>query len=462
MVGLFSVVDTLLPTVASLALAGVNMLALVSDAHAADRAPVAEVTLSMMPAGDINPLIYGVNYDWSRVPAAEFRRFHGAILQIAHYTIVRFPSGWNAEWYDWASNRLVGGRLHAEEPGVDPETLLSVVPAASFITPSEAAIHQPSLLADVVQRTVDLVNRYGKRVRIWEIGNEWWLQSGAKNHPGIRDHNLEVYSALVAAVAPAMKAVNPAIEIYATGDWINPQEFTTLRRLVGPAAWSAVDGISVHTYCGTFEPEHLCGRIVDNVAAIRSITGKEKIYDSEWAVAKRLSRDDYGIRNASETILAIQDLALAHITAAAYWPPVKALPALAFVSADYQKPFATGVVFGWMSIYYRGQALRTGGDLAAAAARNQDRVTVFVPARGIGPRTVRIRLAGTGLSRVVSAEVMHSAHPDDPDGSRDVQIGPLSVFLQHAAGGDEWAEFVVNPGTPGRGSNWEIARVTLQ
>jgi hypothetical protein len=443
-----------------LASADIDLQPMPPPAHATESAPVAEITLSMVPLAEISPLIYGVNYDWDRVPAGQFQQWQMVMENVAHYTLARFPSGWNAEWYDWASNRLVGGNRHSDSPGADAETILSAGPMVSFIAPSETAISRPAELGSVVSRTVQLVNQYGNRVPIWEIGNEWWLQSGAKKNLNIREHHLRAYAALVAADVPAMKAANGGIQIYATGDWTEPEEFARLRDLVRPDAWAALDGISIHTYCGTVE--QLCGRIIDSVDEIKAVTGKQKIYDSEWAVVKRLSSDDYGIRNANETVLTLQDIAFSHIVAATYWPTVKSVPALNFVSEDFQQPFATGIIFGWMSHYYRGEALRTGGDLAAVAARSNDVVTVLVPSRGIGPRTVRISLAGTGLSRVVSAEVMYSEHPDEPDESRLVSISLLSTQIRRGGGGQQWVEFVVNPGTPGRGSNWEIARVTLR
>ena len=187
-------------------------------AHAAEAAPIAEITLSMTPVVEISPLIYGVNYDWDKVPADEFPQWELAMRNVAHYTLARFPSGWNAEWYDWASNRLVGGNRHPNGPGADAETILSAAPMVSFIAPSETAVTHPKELASIVRLTTQLVNQYGNRVPIWEIGNEWWLQSGAKKNPNIREHHLRAYAALVAADVPAMKAVNGGIQIYVTGD----------------------------------------------------------------------------------------------------------------------------------------------------------------------------------------------------------------------------------------------------
>jgi hypothetical protein len=259
---------------------------------------------------------------------------------------------------------------------------------------------------------------------------------------------------LVAAVAPAMKRVSPGISIYATGNWRHPEQFGTMREAVG-SAWSAVDGLSIHGYCSFQAMERLCSRIADIVDEIRSASGKDKIYDSEW------SAGDAGIRNANEMIVLMGEMARSRIVAAAYWPPVKAVTVVNFVSADFQRPFATGLAFGWMSRYYEGRVLAVRGDLPAVAAENDGGTTIIVPTHDSGPRTVRVDLTGTGLSKVKSAEVLWSRYAK-PAQSRFAQISPLPVDLLRGAHGDRWMEFSVNPGGPDRGSNWEIARVTLE
>jgi hypothetical protein len=439
-----------------LAAAGAAIAELVCPKTAAAQFPVAEITLTMTPIGEISPLLYGMNYVWHMVPASEFRQFDAAMTNIAHYTLARYPGGWAGEWYDWSSNQEIGGKAHPVAPGIDPETFLATVPQASFVTHSLPAVKDPSQIGKVVEHAAGLVRRYGARVKLWEIGNEWWLQRAAKNRPAIRQENLAGYAALVAAAAPAMKQVDPSIQIFATGDWVEPREFATLRELAGPG-WAAVDGISVHTYCGNVEPETLCSKIVERANTIRSLTGKDKIYDSEWHIGPKLSKDDFGIRNANQMVIGLRTLAQARIYAAAFWPPVQAEPEIVFTSPDFKQPYASGLLFGWMSRYYRGQALPTAGDLPAAAARSGDGVTLFVASLDAGPRLVRIPLAGTGLSRVVSAEVMFAADDSDPDRSRSAQIVPLQ-----ATAGQNTVEFQINPGTQGRGRGWEIARITLQ
>jgi hypothetical protein len=455
----------------ALAVLGAGLIEATLETARGEQLPVARIALSMRPAGQISPLLYGVNYVWRLVPAQMFPRFNDALRNFTHYTLARYPGGWIAERYDWESNAALGdgyrarGGGHLYRPqaaGAAPETFLSAVPQASFVTPSAQAVRDPLEGSAVVRRSTALVRRYGDRVKMWEIGNEWWLQRGAKSNPATRAQNLRAYAALVKAAAPAMKAVNPSIEIYATGDWTNPAEFAVMRRLVGSAAWSAVGGISIHGYCGPSAERRRCTSMAAEAAAIRTITGKNKIYDSEWSVAKRLTPEDYGIRNAGQTILAFQDLALAQVTAAAYWPAVRGVPAIALVSANYRSAFATGVAFGWMARFYRGELLSTSGDLPAVAAKRGDEVSVVIVTGGGGARTVQVALGGTGLSRLVSAQVMYSRDPNDRRLSRRVDLGALPVTLEGGASGKGWAQFTADPGTAGRGASWEIARLTFR
>jgi hypothetical protein len=418
------------------------------------------ITISETGGVPISPYLYGINYDWNQVPIAEFSSFATAMAQTAHYTLARYPAGWNAEKYNWGDNTESGKRLPAL-PGIDPATFLSSVPAASFITPSARAIADPGAIPQVVATSAQLVAKYGNTVAYWEIGNEWWLQSGAKKNPAKLQQNLQNYAALLAAVVPVLKSKNASIKIFATVDWMMPGDVATLRQLTGPA-WAQIDGISVHPYCGTADPQRDCSALPEKLAAIRAAAGKQTLYASEWAVAKKLSTDDFGIRNASYTIAALQDLAFSGVGYGAYWPPVKVLPSLAFTSADYRTPFATGLAFGWMSQYYEGTALHTGGPLAAVAARDGATTTVIIPSGNLGSQTVQIALSGTGLSKIVSASVMYSAAPDDEKkASRIAVIVPLPASITTGADGSSFAQFTVDPGTANRGSQFEIVRVTL-
>lgn len=419
------------------------------------------ISISTKDAVPISPLLYGINYDWDKIPAGEFPAFSAAMAAVAHVSMVRFPSGWNAEVYNWDTNIVTGKRAPAQ-PGATPDAVFAAFPTRTTITPTAKGIDDPDGIPFDVKQSVRLVKRYGAQIHYWEIGNEWWLMSGAKNDPVIREHHLHAYAALLNAVVPAMKKVNPSIVIFAGGQWTVPSDFSMLRRLVNPAVWRQIDGIYVHPYCGTADPETLCSLLPQVLAADQAASGKRMIYASEWAVVRKASTNDFGIRNAVYTIDALRNLALAGVQLGAYWPPARVLPALAFASADFQTPFPTGIVFGWMSKWYEGQALRTTGDPLAAAAQNGSEITVFVPSEEAGPETVRVSLAGTGMHRILSAEVLYSEDPDSPHGASEAHVVTLPATIHKGENGSTYVQFDLNPGTLGRGKAFEMARITLR
>lgn len=424
-------------------------------------ARAATVTISNDPGIAISPLLYGVNYVWDKVPDGTFEAFWGAMGGIAHASLMRYLGGWGAEAYDWSNNTESDFRATdapGAPPGAAPDEFLTRAPTASFITPSKAGVANPDADAQIAQMSAALVSQYGGRVKYWEIGNEWWLQGRAKKDAQTRSRNLDNYARLVAVVAPAMKAADPSIKVFATADWVSPADIIEMRHIAGPA-WQSVDGISLHTYCGTLDPERLCAALPAGVAAVRTASGKQMIYASEWSVTKGMNPDDDGIQNAALTVAALRDMAFAGIALGAYWPPVKMVDATAFVSGDYQAPYATGIAFGWMSRYYEGMALRTGGDVASVAARDGRNVTVIVPSGAPGMLHVRILLTGTGLHEVSSAEVLYTTGGEGRTG-RPGYVTELPSSVREEAG-ESYAEFDLNPGTPGRGGADEIALVHL-
>lgn len=411
---------------------------------------------------EISPSLYGINYVWDKIPGDTFSQFQSLIARVTHYTFARFPGGWNAERLDWGQNLEL--QQAPASPGVDVGTFLASVPAATFIVPSKKAIAHPEMASAVAQQSASLVSLYGKNVTVWEVGNEWWLQNGAPKSDAKLAYNLQSYANYLSVVVPAMKAVDPNIQIYVTADWQHPEQFASLRQLTSPTAWSEVSGISVHTYCGTEDPARLCSLLPQRIAQARAMSGKDPVYDSEWAVPAAQSQNDFGIQNAIYTMTAFQDLADAGVQMAAYWPPVKNVPGMALIAADYSDGYATGYLFGWLQQGYEGTAMLANGSIPAIAARNGKQVTVFVAAPSQSPCPISIDLAGTGLHQVVSASVMFAAAPGDAKGedSRKVTIVNLPVAITVAAGGTAYAELTLNPGSANRGSGDEIARVTLQ
>jgi hypothetical protein len=406
-------------------------------------------TRTIEPKGGPIPVgrgLFGVNYVWHLWPASAFPSSMSTLNTLGA-SLVRYPGGWVAEHFDWINNRVGGNRIEAQsEPGIDPDAFLQAVHEPTFVTPSLPATRDPSRIAPLTARTVRLVERFRGRVRLWEIGNEWWLQRGAKNDPAARAENFSRYAGLLASVAPAIKRADPQAIVFATGDWTKPAEFGALREAVGLAGWAAIDGVSIHPYCGNLDPQTLCTLIPARAEAIRQASGKTRLYASEWSLGTKVTSDDWGIRNAALTIAAFRQLAAAGIADAAYWPPMRGAPEIALMTEAGQ-PTATGLLFGWVAHALAGEMLPLS-DPASIAGRVGREVTIIVPALAT-PGEINLPLAPFGATRLQSAQLMRATDPNDPVGSREASIETLPVRVENGV-----ARFSLDA--------WQIARVTLQ
>lgn len=419
---------------------------------------VKSATVSLRGSIPIPELIYGINNLWKEVPQNEFEQFAAAMSEHLHYSMIRFPGGWVAENYDWSSNRTPGWKKAPEQPGVDPRTLTLKTPAQTFVVRTSPAMKENTDDArrELALEAANLVKLYGNKVKIWEIGNEWWLQGFADGNK--RAEGLRRYAKAVASIAPAMKAANSSVDLYINGDWKQPEEFGQLKSLVGKNAWAKVDGFSVHLYCGQKDEDTHISSIRPRLNQIKTLTGKDKIYASEWNVSLRASGLG-GLRNANMQVLAIQEMVFGGVSVAAIWPPVRVLPRLSLVSSDYSHALAPGQGFDWMAQGYQGKALKTSGQIPLIAAKNNSgRIVVIVPSMGESTNRIQIQMPDIEWKSVISSEVMYDQ--DDPDqGSAKITELPVKVG---AVGNTRTIEFTLNPGGTKRGISWEIARIVLE
>jgi hypothetical protein len=473
---------------------------------AAAQSTVKTITLSMQPQTAISPLIYGANYVWTTTPESQFPAW---INQMTGYagqpsapvSFFRYPGGIDGEWYDWANNSMYSGTGSPSytEAGEPPDEFLDDVQplatgmatrAASFVLSTRNVIDPytpaqlPLLISQQLSNYLSIIGLYQSNVRYWEIGNEWWLQNGAGNdtaplssNPQLTT-NLTRYAQLVAAAVPQIKGQYPNAKIYVTADWTTAglaaanDEFVQLRKLVGPASWALVDGISIHPYCGTTVTASLCTSIPAQVKAIQQETGKSDIFASEWSISLTQSINDFGIQNASATVSVLQSMALAGINEATYWPSIGSAPGIALTTGTNLTP--TGMLFRAMSLLYEGEAIPANvtdvsgpaGQTLAVAAENKmagkNGIAVIIPTNGDGLETINVSLAGTGMSRVSASSVLYAQYPNSGTNATTAYMVPLTTTMVQQANGSLAAQFVLNPGTQGRGSSWEIALLELQ
>ncbi len=467
---------------------------------------VKAITLSMQPQAAISPLIYGANYVWTTTPQSQFPAW---INQMTGYagqpsapaSFFRYPGGIDGEWYDWANNTMYSGTGAPSytEPGEPPAPFIDDVQplatgmatrAASFVlstrnvidpyTPAQIAL----LISQQISNYLSIIALYQSNIRYWEIGNEWWLQNGAGNNTAPLSSNtllttdLTRYAQLVAVAAPKIKAQYPNVKIYVSADWTTAglaaanDEFVQLRKLVGPASWALIDGISIHPYCGTTITTSLCASIPAQVKAIQNDTGKIDIFASEWSISLTQSVNDFGIQNASATASVLQSMALAGVDEATYWPSIGSTPGIALTTGTNLTP--TGMLFRAMSLLYEGEAIPAqvtnvsgpAGQTVAVAAENnvggRNGIALIIPSNGDGPETINVSLAGTGMTTVSTSSVLYAQYPNSPTNATTAYMVPLSTTIVQQANGSLAAQLVLNPGIKGRGSNWEIAILELQ
>ncbi len=477
---------------------------------------VKTITLSMTPQAAISPLLYGANYVWSAGPEARFTawlsQMQGAnAAPTGFVSLIRYPGGWDGEWYDWDANTLYAGGPTYAEPGISPAAFLSAIRpltsypplsagwsaamaangtmrAASFQLPVRRVVEAPvttdipAAISQLISDYGPIISQYHAHVQFWEIGNEWWLQNGAARNTAplssntLLTSNLSRYAALIAAAAPAIKAAYPSVKLYVTADWRTAgaaaanDEFVQLQKQVGAIAWADIDGISIHAYCGTNMQQSLCKSIPAQVKEIKHETGKADIFDSEWAVVLNQSPADDGLQNANLTVSALQDMAMAGIDEASYWPSIGFVPKIALTNGRVLT--ATGTIFQIMANLYQGQAITAtvssggvaAGQTVAVAAKNnlpgRQGVAVIIPTNGDGLETINLSLAGTGLTKVSQSSVIYDK--GTKQSSTMAFIAPLKTSLVRESDGNMAAQFVLNPGMAGRGSNWEIAVLELQ
>jgi hypothetical protein len=165
-------------------------------------------------------------------------------------------------------------------------------------------------------------------------------------------------------------------------------------------------------------------------------------------------------------------MAVAGIDKATYWPSIGFAPGIALTTGSNLTP--TGMLFRAMALAYEGEAIPAqvtnvsgpAGQTVAVAAENNLRgkngIAVIIPSNGDGLETIDVSLAGTGMTKVANSFVLYAQYPTSGNNATTAYMVPLSTTIQHESNGSLAAQFVLNPGITGRGSNWEIALIELQ
>ncbi|WP_028375644.1 hypothetical protein [Leeuwenhoekiella sp. MAR_2009_132] len=373
-----------------------------------------EISVSTVDGKAINPRIYGVNNDWRRIKNGMYPAFQAALEQI-NYELIRFPGGFESEFYDWSENTTPGWPNSPAQQGATIETVKASNPnAISIVVPIRLAMLE-TLFSSNWEAAVELlkneaeeaITRTGaNNILSVELGNEWWLQFAGQGVE--REDKLKKYGEIAKRLARHINEKFPdaSFKVLVNGDYTQPDEFTELNQIFGTAL-DDIDGLILHTYTGYDSESHDIRQLQANIDACQTNLGKSYLSLSEWAPSKAYNNGKIYAQGANLLVEQMYEHALAEADEAAFWPPTNpAIPGLGLFNFQLTLAYPTAQLFGDMASDFRGEVLNvTDGTVRAAAALQEDgTMVVYVIGKETPFTTVTLNL-DTEISEVVSAQI---------------------------------------------------------
>ncbi|WP_372755722.1 hypothetical protein [Mariniflexile sp.] len=378
--------------------------------------PTPEIVL-MVDAADkieINPEIFGVNNDWKQVPNTSFSAFASTLNGI-DYSIMRYPGGWESEFYDWETNTTPGWDSAPTNPGASFTTLKANVANFSIVIPTTTAMDkalgstQFNTALQALKLTAEkAINKVGiNEAGIIEIGNEWWLQwAGGVN----RAEKLAKYTQIAMNLAEHIDQKYPdhRFKLLVNGDYTKPEEFTTMKQQF-TKAYDAIDGVALHTYAGYQTDTHNMSDLESRIKACADNfnPNKQFVYLSEWMPSRDYNDRALYMEAANIIPDMIQIYARAKADAAAFWPPINtSIPGLGLTNWNYSTVFPVGQIFGELSRSYKGHALKTTSNRyhVAAALNDSQTMVVFVTGGKENTALAGVKVENFTISSIESVE----------------------------------------------------------
>jgi hypothetical protein len=375
----------------------------------------ADITLSVDATDgvDIHPDIFGVNNDWRQIPDNTFSNFATKLNTIGA-TVVRYPGGWESEFYAWTSNTTPGWNNTPTQPGASVASLKSNVSNYSIVIPTADAMNTTvgssqwnTAMAAIKARTKEAITVSNIGNGMVEIGNEWWLQFAGG---GTRAQKLDKYVQVAMNIAEYIESEFPSrqFKLLINGDYTQPQEFTTMKDKF-TKAYSAIDGVALHTYTGYNTTTHnmadLEKRIVD--CANNFNPNKNFKYLSEWMPSR--DYNDRALYMEAANILPdiIHIYARTGSQAAAFWPPINtSIPGLGLTNWNYSVVYPTGQILGELAKSYSGKALKTTSNKfhLAAALQDSNTMVLYITGGKESGKKVAVKINGFTISSIQKVE----------------------------------------------------------
>lgn len=385
-----------------------------SEGQNGDILPKATSIVDVAERVMINPQIFGVNNDWRQIPDTEFSNFSENFKNIGA-TILRYPGGWESEYYKWDSNTTPGWDKTPDKVGASVQTMKSNIHSFSIVLPTAIAMNEDlnsnafnTALDKLKETAINAIGKVGKDdVKIVEIGNEWWLQWGG----GVsRAEKLDKYTVIAMNIAEKIGQTFPdrSFKLLINGDYTKPEEFTTMKNGF-KKGYDLIDGVALHTYSGYETDEYNIIDLGNRIKACANNFNQEKNfkYLSEW-MPSRAYNDKRLYMEAANIIPDIfQEYAMVGTDAAAFWPPVNtSIPGVGLFNSNFTTIFPVGQIFGELSKSFKGEVVRTSGDkFHITASLNDSRTLVlFVTGKDEPASQTTINVKNFSVSSIESVE----------------------------------------------------------
>lgn len=230
-------------------------------------APVLEAQIAVEADRDIRKIprtLYGMNADWvwngNGIWNPDRQSLDPELVRLTKdlgTTLLRFPGGLFADFYHWRdgigpqSGRRKISSMPSDEDGSVPtfgtdEALAFADQTGSrLLITVNAGSGTPKEAADWVR----YVNRTGRRVEYWEVGNELYVKMG---HPAFSAVTMtpEQYARKFVQFARAMREADPGIKIGAIGDEnygaLSPRAYGDWTAQVLAIAGKDMDFLAIH------------------------------------------------------------------------------------------------------------------------------------------------------------------------------------------------------------------------
>lgn len=373
-----------------------------------------QVSIDPTVSQDISPLLFGVNNDWRRVTNGSYSTYQAALESI-NYTLIRYPGGFESEFYDWSENLTPDWPNRPNVPGATIETVMATNPnAVSIVVPIRLAMVQPlfsnawnNAIAALQDEAIQAVNATGPgNITSLELGNEWWLQFAGQGVS--REDKLIKYAEIAKRLARHIRLEFPSanFKVLVNGDYTAPEEFSVINRIFGSDI-DDIDGTTLHTYTGYDSERYNITRLQQDVDDVQRNLGKSYLSLSEWAPSKLYNEGQIYAQGANLVVEQNYEHALTGAEEAAFWPPTNpGIPGLGLFSFNFGITYPTAQLFGDMAADFTGKVLRvTDGTVRGAAAQQADGTfVVYVTGKQVPFTTVTLDV-GAEVDQVISATI---------------------------------------------------------